>query len=247
MRPDAAATAKGTATEEHMDWWAPLGDPGEVRVVQLLDDAAKERVIGKEGPAEVLAATLTVGGQGLSVTGRYKHMAVSSGDDVVAEVDFRPTPQETKFGDWVKPLHLVGEELVLTHGKVKDHGRRARWRTGLRYLSIQGPGRSWVWHFDGGVVAGRRLVLCPGELPGQGEPVVTTVPASAGRGLGQVERHQAVDTHITRWQPAATAAELALVELLTLAGLHHDIDHISSQIAKELGWLPRLAKVEPGE
>ena len=75
--------------EEHMDWWAPLGDAGEPRVVQLLDEGAEERVIGTEGHAEVLAATLTVAGQPLSVTARYKHMAVASGDDVVAEVDFR--------------------------------------------------------------------------------------------------------------------------------------------------------------
>ena len=162
-------------------------------------------------------------------------------------MDFRPTPQEKKFGDWVKPLHLVGEELVVTQGKVKEGGRRARLRGAVRFLSIRGQGRSWVWHFDGGVVAGRRLVLCRGDLPGEGEPVVTTVPASAGRGLGHVERHQQVDTHITRWQPAATAAELALVELLTVSGLHHNIDRVPSQIAKELGWVPRLAKVEPGE
>ena len=116
----------------------------------------------------------------------------------------------------------------------------------MRFRRIQGGGRSWVWHFDGGVVAGRRLVLCRGELPG-GEPVVTTVPPSAGRGLGHGERHQAVDMHITRWRPAATAAELALVELLTVAGLHHNIDRVPSQLAKEFGWVPRLAKVEPGE
>ncbi len=230
-----------------MDWWAPLGDEGELRVVQLLDDGAQERVLSTEGHDEVLAATLTVAGQRMSVTARHKHVAVFAGDEVVAEVDFRPTPQEQEFGDWVKPLHLVGEELVVTHGKVKDGGRRARLRGAVRFLSIKGPGRRWVWHFDGGVVAGRHLLLCRGEQPGEGEPVVTTVPASAGRGLGHVERHQAVDTHITRWQPTATAAELALVELLTVAGLHHDIDRIPSQIAKEFGWVPRLVKVEPGE
>ena len=193
------------------------------------------------------AAALEVAGRGLTAVARFKHMALSSADEVVAEVDFRPTPQEKKFGDWVKPLHLVGEELVVTQGKVKEGGRRARLRGAVRFLSIRGQGRSWVWHFDGGVVAGRRLVLCRGDLPGEGEPVVTTVPASAGRGLGHVERHQQVDTHITRWQPAATAAELALVELLTVSGLHHNIDRVPSQIAKELGWVPRLAKVEPGE
>jgi hypothetical protein len=58
----------------------------------------------------VLAATLTVAGERLSVTARYKHVAVFAGDEMVAEVDFRPTPQETGFGNWVKPLHLTGEE-----------------------------------------------------------------------------------------------------------------------------------------
>jgi hypothetical protein len=233
--------------EEQMDWWAPLGDAGELRVVELLDDGARDRVIGTEGHAEVLAATLTVAGRRLSVTARYKHVTVLTGDEVVAEVDFRPTPQEKKFGDWAKPLHLAGEELVVTQGKVKDEGRRARWRGSVRFLSIQGQGRSSVWHFDGGVVAGRRLVLCHGELPGAEEPFVTTVPASAGRGLGHVERHQETDTHITRWKPGATAAELVLVELLTVAGLHLNIDRIPSQLVKDFGWVPRLAKVEPGE
>jgi hypothetical protein len=236
-----------TAQVHGVDWWAPLGDEGELRVVHLLDEGARERVIGTDGPGEVAAAALEVAGRGLTAVAGFKHLALSSADEVVAEVDFRPTPQEKKFGDWVKPLHLVGEELVVTQGKAKEGGRRARLRGAVRFLSIRGQGRSWVWHFDGGVVAGRRLVLCRGDLPGEGEPVVTTVPASAGRGLGHVERHQQVDTHITRWQPAATAAELALVELLTVSGLHHNIDRVPSQIAKELGWVPRLAKVEPGE
>ena len=97
-------------------------------VVQLLDDGAQERVLSTEGHDEVLAATLTVAGQRMSVTARHKHVAVFAEDEVVAEVDFRPTPQEQEFGDWVKPLHLVGEQLVVTHGKVKDGGRRARLR-----------------------------------------------------------------------------------------------------------------------
>ena len=174
-------------------------------------------------------------------------MAVSSGDDVVAEVDFRPTAQEKKFGDWVKPLHLVGEERVVTHGKVKDDGRRARLRGGLRYLSIQGPGRSWVWHFEGGVVAGGAWCCARAAAGARGSPVVTTVPAAAGRGLGHVERHQEVDTQITRWQPAATAAELVLVELLRWPGCTTTSTTSPPSLAKEFGWVARLAKVEPGE
>ena len=177
--------------DEQTDWWAPLGGEGELKVVHLLDQVARERVVGTEGHGEVLAATLAVAGVGLQAVSSYKHVALSAGTQVVAEVDFRPTPQETKLGDWVKPLHLVGEALTITSGKLQDDSRQGRLRGAVRFRRIEGGGRAWVWHFDGGVVAGRRLVLSRGELPGQGEPLVTTVPASAGRGLGHVERHQA--------------------------------------------------------
>jgi hypothetical protein len=230
-----------------VDWWAPLGQDGELRVVQLLDEGARRRVIGTEGQGQALAATLTIAGAGLSVVASYKHVALLAGDDVVAQVDFRPTPQETTFGDWVKPLHLLGEQLLITDDKDMDGGRRGRWGSAVRFHRIHGGHRSWVWHFEGGVVAGRRLVLGRGRRPGEATPVVTTVPASSGRGLGHGERHQAIDTHVTRWRPEATAAEVALVELVTVAELHHSIDRIPAQLAKELGWVPRLAKVEPGE
>ena len=35
-----------TAQVHGVDWWAPLGDEGELRVVHLLDEVAWERVIG---------------------------------------------------------------------------------------------------------------------------------------------------------------------------------------------------------
>ena len=230
-----------------MDWWAPLGDEGELRVVQLMDQVVRQRVIGTEGQGEVLTATLEIAGVALCAVSSYKHVALSAGTEVLAAVDFRPTPQERRPGDWVKPLHLVGEELAITRGKAKDGGRQGRLRGAVRFRGIQGGGRSWVWHFEGGLMAGRRLVLSRGERPGEEEPVVTTVPASAGRGMGHGERHQQLDTHVTRWRPEATAAELALVELLTLAELHHQIDRIPSQLVKELGWTADLVKPEPGE
>ena len=195
-----------------MDWWAPLG-AGELRVVQLLDDGARRNgssarrgTGGARGHAHDRRSRADGGA-------RHKHVAVSAGDEVVAEVDFRPTPQEKKFGDWVKPLHLVGEELLITDDKDKDGGRRGRLRGAVRFLRIQGPGRSWVWHFEGGVVAGRRLVLGRGGGPVRASPWSPRSLPSAGRGLGHVKRHQAVDTHVTRWRPKATAAEVALVEL----------------------------------
>lgn len=39
----------------------------------------------------------------------------------------------------------------------------------------------------------------------------------------------------------------SVVELVTVAELHHGIDRAPAQLVKKFGWVTRLATVEPGE
>jgi hypothetical protein len=52
-------------------------------------------------------------------------------------------------------------------------------------------------------------------------------------------------TRITRWEPAAPGVELMLLEQLTVAGLHHHINRIPSQLVRDSagsrGW-PRSSR-----
>jgi hypothetical protein len=159
----------------------------------------------------------------------------------VASVDLTLRPEAEEPGGWSKPLELDGAAFTATVRR--DPSRGSRLRGPLLYVHLAGPGRRWVWHFVGGTLAGERLVLARGEVPG-GEAVVSTHPAAQGRSMGNPRGGATRDTHVTTWTAGAALGEVVLAELLAAAKLDGLVDYRAARVAEGVqelvGYVPRI-------
>jgi hypothetical protein len=219
------------------DWLTALGDPGRIEVTELLHPDSWGRSLAEDHQAELELARTTFNGEQLRVLARWMRRSLDASGDPLAELDLTGDPQPS--GAFRKVLWLRG-----TTGSVEvctDETRTSRLRGPLRYLRIAVGAQAWVWHFEGGRAAGERLVLARGEWPGTTGALVTTYPASRGRHLGNPRGGATDDTHVTGWEPDATALEVALVELLAVSRLDGLVDYRPARIAEGVSELLGVA------
>jgi hypothetical protein len=224
------------------DWWRPTGEPGRAEVRELLSPDAWHRYFAEDPGIELELGRAEVGELVLDLGARSMSRFVRAAGAEVVVLDVSGPPDFS--GGWQKAVRVLdgpGEALLRT-----DETRPSRLRGALRYLLISTATRSWVWHFEGGRTAGERLVLSRGEEPG-GPPLVETWPASHGRSLGSLRGGATVDTHVTCWGAEASAAEVALAELLAVSRLDRLVDYRPTRIASGFGELiDLLPRAEPG-
>lgn len=224
-----------------MDWFEPLGREGRVEVTELIGVHALGARTRAEPARTVDLATTTVAGRSLVVSATGARRAAVVDGAVVASIDLTLRPGVEPSGGWSKPLELDGRDF--TAGVRSDASRGSRLRGPLRYLHLGGPGRSWVWHFIGGTLAGERLVLARGDAPG-GDVVVSTHPAAQGRSMGNPRGGATADAHVTSWTAASVLGEVVLAELLVTAKLDGLVDYRAARIAEGVqelvGYVPRV-------
>ncbi|MGY2876647.1 hypothetical protein ACVW00_003837 [Marmoricola sp. URHA0025 HA25] len=219
------------------DWLEPLGGPGGIEVQELLHPDAWARYFAADPGVELALATLTLHGTRLEVVATRVHRSLRAGDDVLVDLDLSGDADPS--GGYRRPLSLRG-----TAGSVElqtDPSRPSLLRGALRYLRVVVGEQTWVWHFEGGRAAGERLVLSPGAQPGDGPALVTTSPAAHGRSLGNPTGGATADTHVTSWEPVATALEVALVELLVVSRLDGLVDYRPARVAEGVSELLEVA------
>ena len=224
-----------------MDWFEPLGREGRIEVTELLTlDRLGASTRAEPTRTFDLAAT-AVAGRSLVVSATGVRRAATVDGAVVATIDLTRRPEVEGPGGWSKTLELDGGHFSASVRS--DPSRGSRLRGPLRHLHVAGPGRSWVWHFVGGTLAGEQLVLVRGEEPG-GDAVVATHPAARGRSVGNPRGGATADSHVTSWTAGAALGEVVLAELLAVARLEGLVDYRAARIAdgvQELvGYVPRV-------
>lgn len=215
------------------EWWAPIGEGGQVAVQELLAQEALPRYFAEDRGTELVLARTTVTAWTVEVGARWQARFARCADTLLAELDLSGDPDPT--GGFRKALTVAGRagSVVME----TDESRRSRLRGALRFLRLEAAGRVWVWHFEGGRAAGERLVLSSGRLPGEAPALVTTHPAGRGRALGNPTGGATVDTHLTSWSPEACVVDVVLAELLATARLDGLVDYRPSRIAEGVGEL----------
>lgn len=205
-----------------LDWWAPFGTAGELRVQQLVaDPSLRTRALRTEDVQEIPLARFALAGRDLvAEVGSWSYV-LRDGDRTVLR--FVVTPDQP----W--RAEAAGVELEMDEAFVDlprtDSGKVDQ----VHLLRLDGPDGARQLYFTGGRLAGERLVLVRGELPGGGEePVVTCVPAPRTREMprSSLRRRQPADVDVIAWTAEATPAEVALVELAVLSGRHVNLDYL---------------------
>ena len=226
------------------DWWAPIGEAGELLVKELADDSLRARALSTTNVREVPLAEFSLGGRRLIAEVGHRAYSLREGDGVVALL----APPATKGRAWV--VDLAGSQLEGTHERVDLQPEPEAKVEQVYYLLFRAPGRSWVMHFTGGRVAGEKLVLSRGDIPRAEPPVVTCVPAAQSRQVPRprMRRREPVDTHMTSWTEDAAPAEIALAQLVMLAGLHAGVDYLAAGLvgaAREIAGVWRVFTPAP--
>jgi hypothetical protein len=223
---------------EQPDWWHPLGAAGQVEVREPLDPASVQHRLTADPAAELSLGRAELPGGALDLVARGRTRLVRSAGETVAELDLSAPPDPT--GGFSRPIAVLGQAGEAT--RRTEEGRGARLRGALRYLRISAGASVWVWHYDGGRVAGERLVLCPGEVPGS-TPVVVTHPSAQGRSLGNPTGGATADTHLTTWTAEARPVDVLVVELLASTWLGSLVDYRAARVVEGvselLGSAPR--------
>ena len=207
-----------------LDWWAPLGAAGELRVTELVaDETLRNRALRTEDVRAIPLAELTLAGLDLTAEVGHRSYRLRAGDRSVVRFD---VPER---GPW--HAQLDGEDLELWEGFVEVAGGDDRVDQ-AHVLRVSGRRGTWVLHFTGGRLSGDAVVLARGDRPGQSLPVVSCVPAPRSRALPKARRRRGpADVHVTTWTADATAGEVALVELVVLAGRHVGLDYLTAGLA----------------
>jgi hypothetical protein len=212
-----------------VDWWRPFGAPGRTAVQELLDPAVWQRYFAADPELELDLGRTVLGEQALDLRARRLLRVVRCAGQTVATLDLSGPPDLT--GGWDKGVTLLG-----TAGRVArrtDESRRSRLRGALRYLHVAAGDRSWVWHFEGGRVAGERLVLRAGEQPADaGAPLVVTHPSAMGRSLGSLSGGATADTRVVTWTEGAALVDVVVAELCAMAKLDGLVDYRASRVAE---------------
>lgn len=211
-----------------VDWQAPLATAGRMQVRELVPDASvHERALRTEDVREVALAEISLLGRSLTAEVGHGAYRLRDGDDVVA----RLCPPEGKGAPWTGDL--AGRGLTLSHERAdlqREPGAKAEQ---VQFLRVRSDAQSWVVHYVGGRLAGEELVVSRGDVPHGSAAVVTCVPAARSRDLprSRLRRRHPADEHTTSWTAEATAAEVALAELVVLAGLHNHVDYLAAAFA----------------
>jgi hypothetical protein len=222
------------------DWWAPLGAPGELRVKELVDDEPlRNRALATENVEEITLAEFSLGGRPLIAEVGHRAYSLRDGADVLV----RLTPPTAKGQPWA--VELAGEQLAATYEYVDLQTDAESKVDQVYYLLFRAPGRSWVMHFTGGRLAGETLVLSRGDIPRTAPAVLRCVPASQSRQVPRprLRRRQPADTHVTSWTGEASPAEIALAQMVLLAGLHSGVDYLAAGLvgaAREIAGIWRV-------
>jgi hypothetical protein len=210
------------------DWLAPLGTAGRMQVRELvLDESVHQRALRTEDVREIALAEISLLGRALTAEVGHRTYRLRDGDDVVARLG----PPSGRGVPWTGDL--AGQGLTLTHERVDlqpDPGSKAQQ---VLFLLVRSAEHSWVVHYVGGRLAGDHLVISRGDVPFSSPAVVTCVPAARSRDLPRprLRRRDPADEHATSWTAEATGAEVALAELVVLAGLHNHVDHLAAAFA----------------
>jgi hypothetical protein len=216
------------------DWWQPFGRPGRAAVRELLDPAVWQRYFAADPELELDLGRTDLGAHALDLRARRLLRVVRcAGQDcacrTLATLDLSGPPDPT--GGWDKSLTVLD-----TPGRVArrtDDSRRSRLRGALRYLHVAVGDRSWVWHFEGGRVAGVRLVLRFGDHPADaGEPVVVTHPSALGRSLGSLSGGATADMRVVTWTESAAPVDVVVAELCAMSKLDRLVDYRASRVAE---------------
>ncbi|HEX7717072.1 MAG TPA: hypothetical protein VF416_07275 [Marmoricola sp.] len=223
-----------------MEWVEPLGREGRIEVEELVRYDELGRRTTAEPTREIVLATTEVAGHTVACAATGRHRTMSVDGAVVAVLDLERRP-EVEGGGWAKPVGLDGSSATVEVRS--DASAGSRLRGPLRYLHVDGAGRSWTWHFVGGTLAGERLVLVRGDAPG-GPAVVSTHPAGQGRSLGNPRGGAGPGTHVTSWTAEASLGEVVLAELLVTAKLDGLVDYRAARLAEGVqeltGYVPRV-------
>lgn len=201
---------------------------------ELLDPAVWQRYFAADPETELALGRTDLGGHVLDLRARRLLRVIRSGGQTLATLDLTGPPAPS--GGWSKPMTMLGAAgLVAQH---IDEGRRSRLRGALRYLHVAVGDRSWVWHFEGGRVAGERLVLRIGDHPADaGEPIVVTHPSAMGRSLGSLGGGATADTRVVAWARTAAPADVVVAELCAMSKLDGLVDYRASRVAEGFGEL----------
>jgi hypothetical protein len=218
------------------DWWAPLGT-GQLRVTELVaDEALRQRALLTEHVREIPLAELTLAGRALTAEVGHRAYTLRGAEREVIRFDVPDGKawRVVAVGDVLEMRDEIVDVPRAEEGKVDQ----------FHVLRFRGSRGSWVMHFTGGRLAGRSLVLVRGDEPG-GPAVVSCVPAPRTRELptARLRRRQPADVHVTTWAGEATAAEVALVELVVLSGRHVHLDYLAAGVvgaAREIAGIWRV-------
>lgn len=217
-----------------IDWWRPFGAPGRTAVRELLDPAVWQRYFAADPEMELELGRTDMDGHVLDLRARRLLRVIRGGGETVATLDLSGPPAPS--GGWTRPVTVLGAPGQMAQHT--DEDRRSRLRGTLRYLHVAVGDRSWVWHFEGGRVAGERLVLRIGDQPADaGEPVVVTHPSAMGRSLGSLHGGATADTRVVTWAAGATPADVVVAELCAMSKLDGLVDYRASRVAEGFGEL----------
>ena len=217
-----------------LDWWAPLGAAGELRVRHLVaDPTLRRRALRTENVQEIPLARFALAGRDLvAEVGSWSY---------VLRAGERPMLRFVVTPDRPWRAEVAGVELEMDEVFVDLPRPGSDKVERVHFLRLSGPSGSRVLHFTGGRLAGETLVLVRDEVPGgERAPVVSCVPAPRTRELPKsaLRRAQPADVDVVTWTAEATPAEIALVELVVLCGRHVGLDYLPAGfvgMARELG------------
>lgn len=217
-----------------LDWSAPLGSPGRLEVEELLRPDRWASYFAQAPGQEIELAHWSIAEEQVHVAASRGHRLARVGRLVLADLVLDSGPP----GDgtvWEKPLLLLDRRCTVRRRVDREHGSRLRGP--LRYLEVTGTTQRWVWHFEGGRVAGERLVLRRGEQPLDGPVLVTVWPSSQSRGLGNPSGGASETGHVTAWSADASPIEVLLAELFATARLDGMVDYRAARVADGLSEL----------
>lgn len=215
---------------------APVAGAGEARVTERLTADERNQVLRQRGVLPVVHGTLELplsDGSRLElrcVVG-HERLSVESADGVLGE--FVPTAARVAVGDGpalARPLVVLGGPVLLDRVSDDSHDHP--------YLRCAELGRQVRW--SGGRLAGRELRVVDEEDPARA--LVSAVPAARDRSLGRAARGVADDVHTVSWTDDAHVADVVLLELVLLAALGSEIDHLGSTVAGVIGGVTGIRK-----